>query len=76
MSLGDLPRSDSTPPRRQLGYSPMRVRFEDETEREAEYRYMERVALRHAGGDRGQGLLLSKPSLTFYLHRQEVASSR
>ncbi|KAG7277543.1 hypothetical protein CRUP_030705, partial [Coryphaenoides rupestris] len=56
-ALSDSSSSDSgsAPPHRRPGHSPTRVRFEDETEREAEHRYMERVALRPMSGDRGQG---------------------
>ncbi|XP_075567639.1 uncharacterized protein KIAA1614 homolog [Pelecanus crispus] len=65
-SLSDSSSGESScgQPRRPRGPSPSRVRFEDESARDAEVRYLERVQLRHR---RALGSALSSP---------EPASSR
>ncbi|XP_028260263.1 uncharacterized protein KIAA1614-like [Parambassis ranga] len=53
--------------RQHQGASPnRRLRFEDETEMEAETRYLER--LRRPGGPRGTGVLVAKPDLHMYIN--------
>ncbi|KAL1023183.1 hypothetical protein UPYG_G00037400 [Umbra pygmaea] len=54
--------------RRRPGQSPTRVRFEDESEKEAEVRYLERLRQRRRAAERAQGLLISKPSLSSYVN--------
>ncbi|KAG7218864.1 hypothetical protein INR49_019450 [Caranx melampygus] len=55
-------------PRRRLEASPTRrLRFEDETETEAESRYLERQRQRRWVGQRGTGVLVSKPDLSLYI---------
>ncbi|KAG1945763.1 uncharacterized protein KIAA1614 isoform X1 [Pimephales promelas] len=54
--------------RRRHGQSPTRVRFEDESEKDAEVRYLERLRQRRRAGERAQGLLVSKPSLSSYIN--------
>ncbi|KAM4547912.1 uncharacterized protein KIAA1614 homolog [Odontesthes bonariensis] len=44
-----------------------RLRFEDETEMEVESRYQERQQQRRRAGQRGGGVLLSKPDLNLYV---------
>ncbi|XP_039623255.1 uncharacterized protein KIAA1614-like isoform X2 [Polypterus senegalus] len=62
-NLSDSSSGDSSGgPKRRQGQSPTRVRFEDESEQEAEVRYLER---RRVGG-RGHGLLVSKPDVSLY----------
>ncbi|XP_056132471.1 uncharacterized protein KIAA1614 isoform X2 [Lampris incognitus] len=76
--LSDSSSGDSTcaPPRRQPGPSPTRVRFEDETEKEAEFRYLERLRQRRrAGGERAQGPLVSKPSLSALVNARRGVES-
>ncbi|KAJ7993254.1 hypothetical protein DPEC_G00270540 [Dallia pectoralis] len=50
------------------GQSPTRVRFEDESEKDAEVRYLERLRQRRMAGERAQGLLISKPNLFSYVN--------
>ncbi|XP_059197246.1 uncharacterized protein LOC131977819 [Centropristis striata] len=55
--------------RRHSAASPTRrLRFEDETETEAESRYLERQRQRRRGGQRGTGVLVSKPDLNLYVN--------
>ncbi|XP_051977270.1 uncharacterized protein KIAA1614-like [Xyrauchen texanus] len=58
--------------RHRHGQSPTRVRFEDESEKDAEVRYLERLRQRRRAGERTQGLLVSKPTLSSYIngHRE------
>ncbi|KAK6320562.1 hypothetical protein J4Q44_G00096690 [Coregonus suidteri] len=64
-NLSDSSSSDSAcGPRRRPGQSPTRVRFEDESEKDAEVRYLERLRQRR----RAQGLLISKPNLSSYVN--------
>lgn len=56
--------------RRRHGQSPTRVRFEDESEKDAEVRYLERLRQRRRAGERAQGLLVSKPTLSSYINGQ------
>ncbi|XP_039983819.1 uncharacterized protein si:dkey-121a11.3 isoform X2 [Xiphias gladius] len=60
--------------RRRPAVSPTRrLRFEDETETEAESRYLERQWQRRRAGQRGTGVLVSKPDLNLYINsRAEV----
>lgn len=70
-NLSDASSSDSTggSRRRRLhGQSPTRVRFQDESEKDAEVRYLERQSKR--AGERVQGLLGAKPSLATYINSQ------
>ncbi|KAB5559137.1 hypothetical protein PHYPO_G00025500 [Pangasianodon hypophthalmus] len=70
-NLSDSSSSDSTGGsrrRRTHGQSPTRVRFQDETEKDAEVRYLERQCKRV--GERAQGLLGAKPSLATYINSQ------
>ncbi|XP_030578774.1 uncharacterized protein KIAA1614-like isoform X2 [Archocentrus centrarchus] len=65
--------SDSKPPagltRQQLAASPTRrLRFEDETEKEVESRYLERQWQKRQVGQQGSGVLLSKPDLNLYIN--------
>ncbi|XP_022525347.2 uncharacterized protein KIAA1614 isoform X1 [Astyanax mexicanus] len=78
-NISDSSSSDSAGgPRRRLGQSPTRVRFEDESEKEAEFRYLERLRQRRRAGERAQGLLGSKPSLASYVNGRglDTAQSR
>ncbi|XP_026054167.1 uncharacterized protein KIAA1614-like isoform X1 [Carassius auratus] len=71
-NLSDSSSGDSAGgTRRRLGQSPTRVRFEDESEKEAEVRYLERLRQRRRAGERAQGLLVSKPTLSSYINGQE-----
>ncbi|XP_018517945.1 uncharacterized protein si:dkey-121a11.3 [Lates calcarifer] len=55
--------------RRHPAASPTRrLRFEDETETEAESRYLERQRQRRWVGQRGTGVLVSKPDLNLYMN--------
>ncbi|KAM9460993.1 uncharacterized protein KIAA1614 homolog [Clarias gariepinus] len=68
-NLSDSSSSDSTGGsrrRRTHGQSPTRVRFQDESEEDAEVRYLERQ--RRRAGERAQGLLGAKPSLATYIN--------
>nr|XP_023669096.1 uncharacterized protein KIAA1614 homolog isoform X4 [Paramormyrops kingsleyae] len=68
-NLSDSSSSDSAcGPRRRHGQSPTRVRFEDESEKDAEVRYLERLRQRRRAGERAQGLLVSKPNLSAYVN--------
>lgn len=70
-NLSDSSSNDSTGGsrrRRTHGQSPTRVRFQDESEKDAEVRYLERQHKR--AGERAQGLLGAKPSLAMYINRQ------
>ncbi|KAJ8279675.1 hypothetical protein COCON_G00067410 [Conger conger] len=68
-NLSDSSSGDSVcGPRRRHGQSPTRVRFEDESEKDAEVRYLERLRQRRRAGERAQGLLVSKPSLSSYVN--------
>ncbi|XP_048832502.1 uncharacterized protein KIAA1614 isoform X4 [Brienomyrus brachyistius] len=68
-NLSDSSSSDSAcGPRRRYGQSPTRVRFEDESEKDAEVRYLERLRQRRRAGERAQGLLVSKPNLSAYVN--------
>ncbi|XP_064189316.1 uncharacterized protein KIAA1614 isoform X1 [Anguilla rostrata] len=68
-NLSDSSSGDSAcGPRRRHGQSPTRVRFEDESEKDAEVRYLERLRQRRRAGERAQGLLVSKPSLSSYVN--------
>ncbi|TRY85586.1 hypothetical protein DNTS_010166 [Danionella cerebrum] len=70
-NLSDSSSSESAGgTRRRHGQSPTRVRFEDESEKDAEVRYQERLRQRRRAGERAQGLLVSKPSLAAYINRQ------
>ncbi|KAI5626535.1 hypothetical protein C0J50_13824, partial [Silurus asotus] len=72
-NLSDSSSSDSTGGsrrRRTHGQSPSRVRFQDESEKDAEVRYLERQ--RRRGGERAQGLLGAKPSLATYINKQRL----
>ncbi|XP_028857752.1 uncharacterized protein KIAA1614 homolog isoform X4 [Denticeps clupeoides] len=55
-------------PHRRHGQSPTRVRFEDESEKDAEVRYLERLRQRRRVGEKAQGLLISKPNLSVYVN--------
>ncbi|KAJ8395479.1 hypothetical protein AAFF_G00032130 [Aldrovandia affinis] len=55
-------------PRRRHGQSPTSVRFEDESETDAEVRYLERLRQRRRAGERALGLLVSKPNLSSYVN--------
>ena len=60
--------------RRQPAVSPTRrLRFEDETETEAESRYLERQWQRRWVGQRGTGVLVSKPDLNLYINSRAEA---
>ncbi|KAA0712141.1 hypothetical protein E1301_Tti015213 [Triplophysa tibetana] len=75
-NLSDSSSGDSAGgTRRRHGQSPTRVRFEDESEKEAEVRYLERLRQRRRAGERAQGLLVSKPSLSSYICGQTEADS-
>lgn len=50
-----------------------RLRFEDETETEAESRYLERQWQRRRVGQRGTGVLVSKPDLNLYVNSKAGA---
>lgn len=66
-SFGSKPAVGLT--RRQLAASPTRrLRFEDETEKEAESRYLERQWQKIHVGQQGSGVLLSKPDLNLYIN--------
>lgn len=70
-NLSDSSSSDSTGGsrrRRTHGQSPTRVRFQDESEKDAEVRYLERQCKR--AGERAQGLLGAKPNLAMYINSQ------
>ncbi|GAA6100081.1 uncharacterized protein si:dkey-121a11.3 [Tachysurus ichikawai] len=70
-NLSDSSSSDSTGGSRRHrthGQSPTRVRFQDESEKDAEVRYLERQHRR--AGERAQGLLVAKPSLVTYINSQ------
>lgn len=70
-NLSDSSSSDSTGGsrrRRTHGQSPTRVRFQDESEKDAEVRYLERQCKQ--AGERTQGLLGAKPSLATYINSQ------
>ncbi|KAK3561958.1 hypothetical protein QTP86_019068 [Hemibagrus guttatus] len=70
-NLSDSSSSDSTGGSRRHrthGQSPTRVRFQDESEKDAEVRYLERQHRR--AGERAQGLLVAKPSLATYIKSQ------
>ncbi|XP_045898887.1 uncharacterized protein LOC123966818, partial [Micropterus dolomieu] len=73
--LSDLSSSESavgSARRRPPVASPTRrLRFEDETETEAESRYLERQ--RRRGGQRGTGVLVSKPDLNLYVKARAEA---
>lgn len=70
-NLSDSSSSDSVGgTRRRHGQSPTRVRFEDESEKDAEVRYLERLRQRRRAGERAQGLLVSKPTLSSYINGQ------
>lgn len=72
-NLSDSSSSDSTGGSRQRrthGQSPTRVRFQDESEKDAEVRYLERQ--RKRAGERVQGLLGAKPSLAAYINNQRL----
>ncbi|XP_055074396.2 uncharacterized protein KIAA1614 homolog isoform X1 [Misgurnus anguillicaudatus] len=70
-NLSDSSSSDSAGGnRRRHGHSPTRVRFEDESEKDAEVRYLERLRQRRRAGERAQGLLVSKPNLSSYIGGQ------
>ncbi|XP_040896266.1 uncharacterized protein si:dkey-121a11.3 [Toxotes jaculatrix] len=60
--------------RRRPAVSPTRrLRFEDETELEVESRYLERQQQRRRVGQRGTGVLVSKPDLNMYINRRAEA---
>uniref|UniRef100_A0A4W5P7Q3 DUF4685 domain-containing protein n=1 Tax=Hucho hucho TaxID=62062 RepID=A0A4W5P7Q3_9TELE len=64
-NLSDSSSGDSACcPHRRPGQSPTRVRFEDESEKDAEVRYLERLRQRRAA----HGLLKSKPNLSSYVN--------
>ncbi|XP_045553272.1 uncharacterized protein KIAA1614 [Salmo salar] len=64
-NLSDSSSGDSAcGPRRRPGQSPTRVHFEDESEKDAEVRYLERLHQQR----RAQGLLISKPNLSSYVN--------
>ncbi|XP_016295775.1 uncharacterized protein KIAA1614-like [Sinocyclocheilus anshuiensis] len=70
-NLSDSSSGDSSGgTRRRHGQSPTRVRFEDESEKDAEVRYLERLRQRRRAGERAQGLLVSKPTLSSYTNGQ------
>lgn len=72
-NLSDSSSSDSTGcsrRRRTHGQSPTRVRFQDESEKDAEVRYLERQHKR--AGEKVQGLLGAKPSLATYINSQRL----
>lgn len=72
-NLSDSSSSDSTGGsrrRRTHGQSPTRVRFQDESEKDAEVRYLERQHKR--AGEKVQGLLETKPSLATYINSQRL----
>ncbi|XP_043079709.1 uncharacterized protein KIAA1614 [Puntigrus tetrazona] len=70
-NLSDSSSGDSAGgTRRRHGQSPTRVRFEDESEKDAEVRYLERLRQRRRAGERAQGLLVSKPTLSSYINGQ------
>lgn len=76
-NLSDSSSSDSTGGsrrRRTHGQSPTRVRFQDESEKDAEVRYLERQC--RQAGERVQGLLGVKPSLATYINSQDKYKSR
>ncbi|KAI4872938.1 hypothetical protein NFI96_023616 [Prochilodus magdalenae] len=76
-NVSDSSSSDSAGgPRRRHGQSPTRVRFEDESEKEAEFRYLERLRQRRRAGERAQGLLGSKPSLASYVNGRGADTTR
>ncbi|KAL7867138.1 hypothetical protein AOLI_G00149520 [Acnodon oligacanthus] len=76
-NVSDSSSSDSVGgPRRRHGQSPTRVRFEDESEKEAEFRYLERLRQRRRAGERAQGLLGSKPSLASYVNGRGVETAQ
>lgn len=75
-NLSDSSSGDSAGgTRRRHGQSPTRVRFEDESEKDAEVRYLERLRQRRRAGERAQGLLVSKPNLSSYIGGQTDADS-
>nr|XP_040039256.1 uncharacterized protein si:dkey-121a11.3 isoform X2 [Gasterosteus aculeatus aculeatus] len=57
-----------SPRRRPATSTTRRLRFEDETETEAECRYLERQWQRRRGGQRATGVLVSKPNLNQYVN--------
>lgn len=68
--LSDLTgnKSSISLPRRRTAASPTRrLRFEDETEKEAESRYLERQRQRRPAGQRVPAVLNSKPDLKLYI---------
>ncbi|KAL4634856.1 hypothetical protein GN956_G13919 [Arapaima gigas] len=68
-NLSDSSSGDSASGfRRRHGQSPTRVRFEDESEKDAEVRYLERLRQQRRAGERAQGLLVSKPTLSSYVN--------
>ncbi|XP_051550896.1 uncharacterized protein KIAA1614-like [Myxocyprinus asiaticus] len=68
-NLSDSSSGDSAGgTRHRHGQSPTRVRFEDESEKDAEVRYLERLRQRCRAGERAQGLLVSKPTLSSYIN--------
>ncbi|KAL6469397.1 hypothetical protein MHYP_G00229210 [Metynnis hypsauchen] len=76
-NVSDSSSSDSVGgPRRRHGQSPTRVRFEDESEKEAEFRYLERLRQRRRAGERAQGLLGSKPSLASYVNGRGIETAQ
>ncbi|XP_034559806.1 uncharacterized protein LOC117827349 [Notolabrus celidotus] len=71
--LSDSSSSESAVRRSQRRHPPLtslprRLRFEDETEMEAESRYLERQCQRRGSAQRGTGVLVSKPDLNLYLN--------
>ncbi|XP_030646967.1 uncharacterized protein KIAA1614 homolog [Chanos chanos] len=76
-SLSDSSSGESVcSARRRYGQSPTRVRFEDESEKDAEVRYLERLRQRRRAGERAQGLLVSKPNISSYVNgRSETGRS-
>ncbi|XP_067271917.1 uncharacterized protein KIAA1614 [Pseudorasbora parva] len=75
-NLSDSSSGDSVGgTRRRHGQSPTRVRFEDESEKDAEVRYQERLRQRRRAGERAQGLLVSKPTLSSYINGQAEAGN-
>ncbi|KAI3369180.1 hypothetical protein L3Q82_026152, partial [Scortum barcoo] len=70
--LRDLCRNESAVELRQrcppAASPPRRLRFEDETETEAESRYLERQWQRRGVGQRGTGVLVSKPDMNLFVN--------
>ncbi|XP_071328898.1 uncharacterized protein KIAA1614 homolog isoform X2 [Trachinotus anak] len=74
--LSDLSSSQSAvglTRRRPVASPTRRLRFEDETEMEAESRYLERQRQRRWVGQRGTGILVSKPDLNLYINSRAEA---